>query len=295
MAKKKKFNNPYVGIDSSKYSMLYVENGDYSVVINCSNPVLQYAADHEAYYNFHNIFSTIFKYLGAGYVLQKQDIITKKRYQSAEDTDYLNGHYNEHFENREYNHITTNLEITRTVKRSSFFQFDKRQFEAFERNIAKIEELLKSKGLNPKVLNEDELKLYIIRVLAFNFNQTIFSFDNIRGGDESLLIGGQPVKSMPLIDVDEINLPAVAKPYRNVNELGFDFPVDLLSFLHEVPNFDSILYNQVVFIPEQQAELGKLDRKKSRHMSIPDPANDASVEDIDSLLEDVAKNSQMLV
>lgn len=73
------------------------------------------------------------------------------------------------------------------------------------------------------------------------------------------------------------------------------FPVDFLSFLFKVPDFEAIIFNQVIDIPNQFMTLKKLELKKKRHSGIPDPANMLCVEDIDLLLNDVARENQLLV
>lgn len=295
MSKKKQFKMPYIGVALDTYNILYQENGDYSVVITCQNPILQYDADQEAYYTFHAIYSNLIKTLGAGYTIQKQDIITKKNYEGRKSDDFLSSKYNEHFLGRQYNEIITNLIITKNVKRSTFFSYDEKEFDGFIKRIGKVLDVLNSKKLNPKVLSEREISLYIKRILAFDFSRSKFSLDNFKGGEDHLTINDKVIKNISLVDIDEINLPISTKPYQEVTDLGFSFPVDLLGFLQDVPSFDSIIYNQVVSIPDQLSELQKLQRKKQRHDSIPDPANEAAVEDIDNLLNDVAKNGQMLV
>ncbi|UZS00013.1 TraG family conjugative transposon ATPase [Chondrinema litorale] len=295
MLKKEQFKSPYIGIDTVKYSTVYTKNGDYSVIINCINPILQYAADMEAYYNFHSIYSNIIKILGAGFTIQKQDIITKQQFVGKPSDDFLSNKYNENFTGREFNHITTNLIITKNVKRTSFYKFNYHEFETFNLNVEKVFDILNANHLQPKILDEKELKNYIKRMISFNFVDAKFSFNNIRGTEKEIYFGDSVVKSVSLVDVDEVNLPTSAKPYKNVNDLGFSFPVDLMGFLHDIPEFETIVYNQVVSIPDQQGELSKLNRKKQRHESMPDPANDVSVADISGLMADVAKNGQLLV
>jgi len=73
------------------------------------------------------------------------------------------------------------------------------------------------------------------------------------------------------------------------------FPVDFLSFLFNVPDFEVIVFNQVIEIPGQVMALKKLELKKKRHSGIPDPANNLCVEDIDLLLNDVVRENQLLV
>src|ERR1700749_2355101 len=81
----------------------------------------------------------------------------------------------------------------------------------------------------------------------------------------------------------------------NEKETLRGFPVDFLSFLFRVPDFEVIIFNQVIDIPSQFMTLKKLELKKKRHSGIPDPANMLCVEDIDLLLNDVARESQLLV
>jgi conjugation system TraG family ATPase len=73
------------------------------------------------------------------------------------------------------------------------------------------------------------------------------------------------------------------------------FPVDFMSFLFKVPGADVIVFNQVIEIPNQVVTLRKLEQKKKRHSGIPDPANQLCVEDIDLLLNDVARENKLLV
>jgi conjugation system TraG family ATPase len=81
----------------------------------------------------------------------------------------------------------------------------------------------------------------------------------------------------------------------NEKETMRGFPVDFLSFLFRVPDFEVIVFNQVIDIPNQFMTLKKLELKKKRHSGIPDPANTLCVEDIDLLLNDVARENQLLV
>ena len=62
-----------------------------------------------------------------------------------------------------------------------------------------------------------------------------------------------------------------------------------------MPDFDVLVFNQVIEIPGQVMTLKKLELKKKRHSGIPDPANTLCVEDIDLLLNDVARDNQLLV
>lgn len=81
MPKRKKtaFKLPYIGIDHSNgYDVLYNEKGEFGVVLEVKNPVLQYAADPGNYNNFHQLYVNAIKILGEGYIVQKQDILSRK-------------------------------------------------------------------------------------------------------------------------------------------------------------------------------------------------------------------------
>lgn len=291
----KAFKLPYIGTDTKTYSILYTRSGDYSVIIKCINPILQYAADQNAYYSFHRLFTNILKLLGAGYTLQKQDIFTKQKFKGFKSDDFLTDKYVSHFNNREYDEISTYLIITKSVKRSTFLKYEEKQFDAFIRNIGKVVDILLSNNLEPHVLKEAEIGIYIKRIMVFNFSEEIFSINNYKCDEESIHIGDKIIKSVSLIDIDEIDLPETTKPYKNEHKVGLGFPTDLFDFMYGIPKYECIVYNQAISIPNQHAEISKLQRKKQRHEAIPDPANQVSVEDINALLGEIAKNDQLLV
>lgn len=297
MKKKSEFEAPYIGIETiDNTPIFYNRRGDYSVIIKCENPIIQYSADMDAYYDFHHLFTNILKVLGTGYTIQKQDILCKKSFLPPQNrkNDYLSNRYFEHFKGRIYTDISTYLVITGEVERSKFFSFDPRRFDTFIRNITKVLGLFANRGIRAKLLNENEIEIYIKRFLSINFNQQTVSLKNIKAREENLIIGEKNVQCISLVDIDEVNFPSVIKPYKEVN-IGLRFPVDLLSFLHETPSIDTIIYNQVINIPDQRNEANKLEGKKKKHKGMPDPANDLCVEDIERVQSDIAREGQMLV
>ena len=72
-------------------------------------------------------------------------------------------------------------------------------------------------------------------------------------------------------------------------------PVDLVSMIDNIPEAQSVIYNQIIFIPGQKRELALLEKKKNRHASIPNPSNEMAVEDIKRVQEVVARDSKQLV
>lgn len=72
-------------------------------------------------------------------------------------------------------------------------------------------------------------------------------------------------------------------------------PVDLLAAIDSIPSAEAVIYNQIVFLPNQKRELALLDKKKNRHASIPNPSNQMAVEDIKRVQEVIARESKQLV
>jgi len=292
--KAKEFSRPFIGIQTYAYDVLFHEKSDHSVILKIINPVLQFSADVDAYTDFHYVFSNIIKILGSGYTIQKLDVLALKKFKGKESEDYLSQKYTEAFTGREYRDITTYLTITRNSKRSKFFTYDAKDFKTFERNITKVIDVLQSRGLQPQPLKEKEITNLLNRFVAFNFSDEVYSFNNFSASEESIRIGNRTIKSISLIDIDEINFPATIKPHTDLN-LGYNLPVDLMHFLHSIPGTDCIAYNQTIQIPDQRLELAKLSAKKKKHSSMPDPANDLAVADIDRVMADIAKDNQLLV
>ena len=291
------FKLPYTGIDAdADGAILYGDRGDFSMIFKIINPVLQYAADPAPYLAYHQVLLNIIKVLGEGYLIQKQDIIFRRQYANKDAPEFLQQQYNAHFEGREYISISTYLIITRQVKKGAFYVYDTKAMHEFKQHRSKLLDLMIGAGLSPHLLVEDELHRYVSRILAADFSSTNVALNNIRAGDQQIEIGDKAIRSISLINTDAIDLPEKIGTYstRSGGNLK-NFPMDNLSFLHHVPDYDFILYNQVIAIPNQQLTLKKLELKRKRHSGVPDPANLICVEDIDQLLVDVARENQMLV
>ena len=53
---------------------------------------------------------------------------------------------------------------------------------------------------------------------------------NFKASDEYLKTGKRVIRSFPLVDIDEINLPSVIKPYTQMSVNGYAIATDLFSF-----------------------------------------------------------------
>ena len=98
-----------------------------------------------------------------------------------------------------------------------------------------------------------------------------------------------------LVDVDCAALPSQIRPYTNIEVNNTEMPVDLVSVVDSIPNAETVVYNQIIFLPNQKRELSLLDKKKNRHASIPNPNNQMAVEDIKRVQEVIARESKQLV
>ena len=136
---------------------------------------------------------------------------------------------------------------------------------------------------------------YVDRYFAMNFKDRIISMTNFKSDDESVSMGDKRCKVYSLVDVDCISLPSMIRPYTNIEVNNTEMPVDLVSAIDSIPNADTVVYNQVIFLPNQKRELSLLDKKKNRHASIPNPSNQAAVEDIKRVQEVIARESKQLV
>ncbi len=86
-------------------AVLYTKGGDYSAILKIDNPVTQYCADIEAYYEFSNLLTSVVRTLGEGYALHKQDVFTRKGFEGEEsdNREYLSESYFNYFEGRQRN------------------------------------------------------------------------------------------------------------------------------------------------------------------------------------------------
>jgi conjugation system TraG family ATPase len=294
MAAKTLFNIPYAGVDKEgEYHLLVGFNGECSVVIQMVNPVTRFSAYPAGYDEFHHLLINIVKILGDGYLLQKQDIISRAPYNAPAASEYLQQQYNAHFNGRECLQVSTFLTITRQVKKGAFYVYDSRQLAEFRQAVGKVLDVLPAS----KALNEGQLNKLVLQLLSMDFGNPNIVLNNLAPSETEIKIGEKAVRSISLVNIDSIDLPPDVATHIELNdkESMRGFPVDFLSFLFKVPGVDVIVFNQVIEIPNQGATLRKLEQKKKRHAGIPDPANQLCVEDIDQLLNDVARENQMLV
>lgn len=87
---------------------------------------------------------------------------------------------------------------------------------------------------------------------------------NFKVDGEDILMGDRQCRVFSLVDVDNINLPTIIRPYTLMTVNNSEMPVDLLAGIDSIPGIESAVYNQVIFMPNQKHELAMLDKKKNR-------------------------------
>ncbi|WP_207423775.1 TraG family conjugative transposon ATPase [Desertivirga brevis] len=297
-AGKNTFSLPYAGIDNDRgKAVLYTMGGEFSVVFELKNPVLQYTPDPDLYENFHLLMLNLVKILGEGYIIQKQDLFVRDSFQGRESEEFLTQKYNQHFRGRCCIRLKTYLVITRRVRKGAFFVYDGNALNQFHEHIAKVWDLLGSAGIDCRLLEDAEIDTYLKRLMALDFTSGNIVLNNFRSTPSQLESGTKAIRIISLVDSETVDLPESVSPYtlRSEGTELRNFPCDNMTFLATVPQADIVLYNQVIEIPPQQSTLHKLELKKKRHSGVPDPANLLCVEDIAKLLGDVARDNQLIV
>ena len=277
--------------------VLYTKTGEYSAVLKIENPVQKYSADIDSYYDFTHLFTALAQTLGEGYAIHKQDIFVRKQF-ASEPTDgqeFLSSSYFRYFKGRPYTDSLCYLTITQEAKKSRLFSFDSKKWRDFLVKIRKVHDQLRDGGVQARFLNKAEASEYVDRYFAMNFKDRTVSMTNFKADDETVSMGDKRCKVYSLVDVDCAALPSQIRPYTNIEVNNTEIPVDLVSVVDSIPNAETVVYNQIIFLPNQKRELSLLDKKKNRHASIPNPNNQMAVEDIKRVQEVIARESKQLV
>ena len=293
--RKRIFQDIYFSVEEANgIGVIYTKTGEYSAVLKLENPVQKYCANIDSYYEFTQLFTAIAQTLGEGYAIHKQDIFIRKKFteESDENREFLSTSYFRYFNGRPYTDSECYLTITQEVKKSRLFSFDGKKWRDFLVKIRKVHDQLRDAGVQVRFLNRQEVNEYVDRYFAMNFRDKVVSMTNFKVDDECISMGDKRCKVYSLVDVDNVSLPSVIHPYTNVEVNNSSMPMDLVSVVSGIPNTEAVVYNQMIFIPNQKRELALLDKKKNRHASMP---NQMAVEDIKRVQEVVARESKQLV
>ena len=296
--RKRIFQDIYFSVeDTEGVGVLYTKTGEYSAVLKIENPVQKYSADIDSYYDFTHLFSALAQTLGEGYALHKQDIFVRKQFANEPDgnREFLSASYFRYFKGRPYTDSFCYLTVTQEAKKSRLFSYDSKKWRDFLVKIRKVHDQLRDGGVQVRFLNKTEASEYVDRYFAMNFKDPVVSMTNVKADDETVSMGDKRCKVYSLVDVDCAALPSLIRPYTNIEVNNAEMPVDLVSVVDNIPNAETVVYNQIIFLPGQKRELALLDKKKNRHASIPNPSNQMAVEDIKRVQEVIARESKQLV
>lgn len=299
------FEDIYFSVeDVENKGIIYTKKGDYSAVLEMENPIKKYSADTDSYYDFTTLMASVIQVLGEGYALHKQDVFVRKNFdmsrvaakkKKGSKRAFLSEAYFRFFNGREYTEATTYLVITQKGKKGGIHTYDNSKWRDFLVKIQKVSDRLKSGEINCRFLSAAECKEYADRFFAFDFKNKNISMTDLKVDSEKIGMGNKQIKVYSLLDVDSIGLPGNIRPYTDVSVNNAVISQDLLADIDHVPGVDSIVYNQVIFLPNQKREMMKLDKKKNRHASIPNPNNQIAVEDINAVQNELARNGKILV
>ena len=296
--RKRIFQDIYFTVeDVDGIGVLYTKTGEYSAVLRMENPVQKYSANIDSYYEFTSLLTAVAQTLGEGYAIHKQDVFVRKQFEdvTGDRHEFLSSAYFRYFKGRMYTDSVCYLTITQESKKSSLFSFDGKKWRDFLVKIRKVHDQLHDAGIQAEFLDKPQANAFVDRYFAMNFKDRIVSMTNFKVDDETVSMGGKRCKVYSLVDVDCATLPSLVRPYTNIEVNNAEMPVDLLSVIDSIPEAETVVYNQIIFLPNQKRELAALDKKKNRHASIPNPGNQMAVEDIKRVQEIVARESKMLV
>ena len=300
----KVFENIYFSFeDVNDIGVIYTKKGDYSTILKMDNPVRKYSADTDGYYEFTSLMASVLQVLGEGYAIHKQDVFVRKKFNisniAGKNNDdkkcFLSDAYFKFFNGRPYVESQTYLTITQKGRNGGLKTYDADKWRDFQVKIQKVHDRLKSENVNCRFLSGKECQEYTERFFAVDFKNEVLSMTDFNVESEKICIGDEQLKVYSLLDVDDPGLPGTLHPYADINVNNTVMPQDLLSDLSTLPDVDTIIYNQIIFLPNQKREIAKLEKKKNRHASIPNPNNQIAVEDINDVLNEVARNGKQFV
>ena len=302
--KTKAFDFPFIGYDYGKehnwkFDCLIGQYGNPVVGIRIKNIVEQYSADPDRYEQFHTVLNQVIAIIGENHIVQKVDIFAKKKYIAEKENTYLQQKYSDHFNGRIYKTIDTLLLFTDLLDdKKNKYKFSEKVYKELRDKCEKVYMLLEQSGCNPEWLFEKDFEYYIGGTLTMQFAE-IPVFDNIKSTNEFLRIGNSFVKTISFVDVENIELPTEISTYTTLGGSGTvaDLAVDNFSFLNELEQYRTIIYNQVIAIPSQVQRQRELEKKMKKHDGVAKsaPSNAIVAQEIQTLLNNIAVDGQLIV
>lgn len=270
--RKRIFQDIYFSVeDNEGVGVVYTKTGEYAAILRMENPVDKYSADIDGYYEYTRLFTAIAQTLGEGYALHKQDIFVRKPFcdESESKREYLSESYFHYFNGREYTDSQTYLTVTQEAQKSRLFSFDGRKWRDFLVKIRKVQDQLKDAGVRAEFLTKEDASEYIDRYFAMDFTHKTLSMNNFKVDEECVRMGDRKCKIFSLVDVDSINLPSLVRPFANIEVNNTQMPVDVMAAIDQIPEARTVVYNQMIFIPNQKGSLRCWKRRKTATQVFP--------------------------
>ena len=158
--------------------------------------------------------------------------------------------------------------------------------------------LLEQYELQPQFLREKDFEFFISGTLSMNFSK-VPVLDNIKANKEYLEVGSQFTKVLAFVDLENIELPNEIEPYSVLGGSGSasETVVDNFTFLNELEDCNTVIYNQVIAIPNQSKQLRELEKKKRKHEGATQnsPSNMIVANEIDDLITSIARHGFLIV
>ena len=299
------FEDIYFSVeDVNGMGVIYTKKGDYSAILKMENPVKKYSADTDSYYTFTTLMASVMQVLGEGYAIHKQDVFERTNFdmnkvtgkqQKGAKKNFLSDSYFRYFNGREYTDASTYLVITQKGKSGGLHTYDASKWRDFLVKTQKVYDRLRAGEIDCCFLKGADCKEYIDRFYAFDFKGKNIAMTNFKVGNEKIGMGDKEIKVYSLVDVDSVGLPGIVRPYTDMTINNAVVPVDLMTDIDHIPGVETTVYNQMIFLPNQKRMMMKMEKKKNRHASIPNPNNQIAVEDITAVMNEVARNGSLLV
>lgn len=299
--KTKVFEFPFIGYDYGKehnwnFDVLIGTVGNPVIGIKIKNIVEQYSADPKQYEMFHEVLKQVIGIIGEDRIVQKIDIFSKKKYVAEKEKTFLQQKYSEHFDGRLFKSIDTLLLFTDKIEKK--YKFDEKRYKDLREKCEKIFMILEQSECEPQWLLEKDFEFYIGGTLTMKFD-SFPTYDNIKSTNEYINIGNSYVKCLSFVDVERIELPNMIGTYSDLGGSGVvsNLAVDNFSFINQLEEYQTIIYNQVIVIPNQVKRQRDLDKKKKKHEGLANssPSNAIIAEEIDELILDITVNGQLIV
>ena len=300
----KVFKDIYFSVeDVDGIGIIYTKLHEYSAILKIENPVAKYSADVDSYYGFTALMTSVSQLLGEGYALHKQDVFVRRRFDmrtvASRSGDkarrFLSDAYFRHFDGREYMSSESYLVITQEKKKVGLLSFDAGRWRDFLLKLHKVSDRLKDGGVSVQFMDAVSCREHVERFWALNWRDKHFSMTDFKVDSEGIMMGDRQCKVYSLLDVDKVGLPGILRPYVEMSVNNSAMPVDIMSEIDHVPDIDTLVYNQVIFLPNQKRELAMLEKKKNRHASLANPANEVAAEDIREVMDVIAREGKQLI